>query len=240
MTIARAHLVDPSVSRGYHCITRCVRQACLLGASPNDRKVWIESRPRELVGVLSVAIAAFSVQDNHLHVLLRLDPALAGGWTEEDTASKLALLEPTATFEWYPACRASHWIVTLWSAVSGTSLSKRRRPSRDSCGWMTGGWGERMTTETVQNMPGKLAPEIVAKAIELHAQRSSQRRIAEHLGVHERTLSPVAEDQFERGLRARDLMIWSDQERTGTDMDRQEGRGIGPVRDGGAWGGATI
>jgi hypothetical protein len=24
MTIARAHLVDPSVSRWYHCITRCV------------------------------------------------------------------------------------------------------------------------------------------------------------------------------------------------------------------------
>jgi hypothetical protein len=56
MTIARAHLVDPSVSRGYHCITRCVRQACLLGASPNDRKVWIESRPQELLGVFSVAI----------------------------------------------------------------------------------------------------------------------------------------------------------------------------------------
>jgi hypothetical protein len=27
MTIARAHLVDPSVSRSYHCVTRCVRRA---------------------------------------------------------------------------------------------------------------------------------------------------------------------------------------------------------------------
>ena len=33
MTMARAHLVDPAVTRWYHCITRCVRRAFLLGES---------------------------------------------------------------------------------------------------------------------------------------------------------------------------------------------------------------
>jgi hypothetical protein len=28
MTMARAHLVNPSVTRWYHCVTRCVRRAC--------------------------------------------------------------------------------------------------------------------------------------------------------------------------------------------------------------------
>jgi hypothetical protein len=31
MTMARAHLVDVSMTRWYHCITRCVRRALLLG-----------------------------------------------------------------------------------------------------------------------------------------------------------------------------------------------------------------
>ena len=44
MTIARAHLVDPSVTRWYHCITRCVRRAFLLSEGTLDRKQWIEDR----------------------------------------------------------------------------------------------------------------------------------------------------------------------------------------------------
>ena len=48
MTIARAHLVDPAVTRWYHCVTRCVRRAFLLGEGMHDRKGWIENRLQEL------------------------------------------------------------------------------------------------------------------------------------------------------------------------------------------------
>ncbi len=44
MTMARAHLVDPAVTRWYHCVTRCVRRAFLLGEGPEDRKKWIKCR----------------------------------------------------------------------------------------------------------------------------------------------------------------------------------------------------
>ena len=60
MTIARAHLIDASVTRWYHCVTRCVRRAFLLGEGPNDRKVRIDDRLRELARIFSVAVGRFS------------------------------------------------------------------------------------------------------------------------------------------------------------------------------------
>jgi hypothetical protein len=33
MTIARAHLVDPAVTRRYHCLTRCVGRSPLIRPS---------------------------------------------------------------------------------------------------------------------------------------------------------------------------------------------------------------
>jgi len=83
MTIARAHLIDPSVTRWYHCVTRCVRRACLLGEGPQDRKQWIDQRIEELAQIFSIAVGGFSVLDNHLHLLVRLDPDVAASWSDE-------------------------------------------------------------------------------------------------------------------------------------------------------------
>ena len=56
MTIARAHLVDPTVSRWYHCVTRCVRRAFLCGTDEltgkcfEHRKVVLQNRLEFLAG----------------------------------------------------------------------------------------------------------------------------------------------------------------------------------------------
>ena len=84
MTIARAHLVDPSVTRWYHC----VRRAFLLGIS------WIEHRLEELAEIFSVAVAGFAILDNHLHLLVRLDPDVAQGWSDEDVVRRWGRLFP--------------------------------------------------------------------------------------------------------------------------------------------------
>ncbi len=42
MTIARRELVDVSVTSWYHCITRCVQRAFLLGEGLRDRKQWVK------------------------------------------------------------------------------------------------------------------------------------------------------------------------------------------------------
>jgi REP element-mobilizing transposase RayT len=85
MTIARRQQIDPSVARWYHCTSRYVRQASLLGEvkGASNRKEWIEARLKELAEIFAVGVGGFSAMDNHLHVLLRLDPEVAKGWSDD-------------------------------------------------------------------------------------------------------------------------------------------------------------
>jgi hypothetical protein len=49
MTKARFRLVDTSVSRWYHCVSRCCRKAYLLSDENGfQRKEWIDQRLKEL------------------------------------------------------------------------------------------------------------------------------------------------------------------------------------------------
>jgi hypothetical protein len=94
MTIARAHLVDETLTRWYHCLTRCVRRASLLGDQVHNRKAWIENRLEELAQCFAVSVAGYSAMDNHLHVLVRLDPGVADDWSEEDVVRRWGRLCP--------------------------------------------------------------------------------------------------------------------------------------------------
>lgn len=93
MTSARSKSVDPKISRWYHCFSRCVRQAFLLRQG-DKRKQWIEDRLREVVQAFAVSVGSFAILDNHFHLLLRLDPAVAAGWSAEEVVSKWAQLHP--------------------------------------------------------------------------------------------------------------------------------------------------
>ena len=63
MTIARAQLVDTSLTRWYHCVTRCVRRAFLLGEGDYNRKEWIENRLEELAKIFAAAVGGSSGLD---------------------------------------------------------------------------------------------------------------------------------------------------------------------------------
>ena len=62
MTMARAHLVDLSLTRWYHCVTRCVRRAFLLAEGPENRKEWIENRLQELAEIFAIAVCSNDAQ----------------------------------------------------------------------------------------------------------------------------------------------------------------------------------
>jgi hypothetical protein len=95
MTTARRRLIDPEITRWYHCISRCVRDLLLLGMEGGiDRKAWIQNRLHELGDVFAVSVAGFAVLDNHLHVLARLDPEIAEGWSDEEVLRRWSKLYP--------------------------------------------------------------------------------------------------------------------------------------------------
>jgi REP element-mobilizing transposase RayT len=94
MTIARSKQINTSETRWYHCMTQCVQQALLLGKGTFDRKEWLEDRLKELAEIFAVGVGGFSVMDTHLHLLLRIDPEVAEGLTDEQVTRRWARLFP--------------------------------------------------------------------------------------------------------------------------------------------------
>jgi REP element-mobilizing transposase RayT len=84
MTMPRRTLVDVAITRYYHCISRCVRRAFLCGEGVTHRKAWIEARLEFLAKHFAISVCGFAILDNHLHVLCRLDPGIADGWSDEE------------------------------------------------------------------------------------------------------------------------------------------------------------
>lgn len=100
MTTARSALITPGSAGTFHCVQRCVRRAFLCGRdrytgqSFEHRKDWIEARLLLLADCFAVAIHAYAVMSNHLHVVLQLDPAWQATWTDAEVATRWVRLFP--------------------------------------------------------------------------------------------------------------------------------------------------
>jgi REP element-mobilizing transposase RayT len=129
MTIARSQLISVSVTRWYHCVTRCVRRAFLLGEGESDRKQWIENRIEELAQVFAVAVGGFSVMDNHLHLLLRLDPDLAAGWSVEEITRRWGRLFPPRDKRRRPLPISENWVRDRVKDVAWVARARERLQS---------------------------------------------------------------------------------------------------------------
>ena len=75
-----------------------------------DRKEWIELRLQELADIFAVAVGGFSVMDNHLHVLVRLDPDLATDWSDEEVVRRWGRLFPPRDKSRKPLPVSKTWV----------------------------------------------------------------------------------------------------------------------------------
>ena len=82
----------------------------LLAKAAEDRKAWIEQRLQELAQIFAVGVGGFSVMDNHLHVLLRLDPDVASGWSDEEVVRRWGRLVPPRDKARQPLPVCDNWV----------------------------------------------------------------------------------------------------------------------------------
>ena len=94
MTIARHELVDPEITRYYHCVGRCVRRAFLCGTdhfsgqSYEHRRQWVVDRLRGLAEVFAVDVCAYAVMSNHYHLVLKLAPERVERWSDDEVETR--------------------------------------------------------------------------------------------------------------------------------------------------------
>jgi len=105
MTTARSLLVTPGSDACYHCVQRCVRRAFLCGIdrysgkSFEHRKAWIEERLHHLGACFAIAVHAYAVMSNHLHVVVQVDSAAVSTWSDDEVAARWLQLFPPADAE---------------------------------------------------------------------------------------------------------------------------------------------
>ena len=112
----RRNLIDLSECTCYHVISRCTRQLHLLGTDPAsraERKGLLLKQLERLASFTAVGIAGWSVMDNHLHLLLKVDTDAARSWSDREVARRWLKLHPARGWLSQPdrggrrACRRS-------------------------------------------------------------------------------------------------------------------------------------
>lgn len=120
MAYPRSQLVVPGAEGTYHCVARCVRRAFLCGSDAltgrccDHRKDWIEAHLLELASLFSMSVLAYAVMSNHVHAVLRVDPAAARGWSDQEVADRWVRLFPARIDGEVDldACRRKAWVLT--------------------------------------------------------------------------------------------------------------------------------
>jgi REP element-mobilizing transposase RayT len=100
MTRPRSHIAPPDRAGTYHCVQRCVRRAFLCGVDDysgrnfEHRKTWVEERMLHVADCFAVAIHAYAVMSNHLHLVIGIDPGAAAAWSDDEVAARWGRLFP--------------------------------------------------------------------------------------------------------------------------------------------------
>lgn len=78
----------------FHCTSRCVRGSYLCGvnresgADYTHRRKWLANHLQFLAECFSIKLAAYTVMENHFHVVLRVEKEVALSWPDSEVVSR--------------------------------------------------------------------------------------------------------------------------------------------------------
>jgi hypothetical protein len=144
-------------------------------------KKWIEKRIEELTESFAVGVGGFSVMDNHLHLLVRLDPGVAQGWSDEEVVRRWGQLCPPRDKSRHPLPVTEEWVQRRLKDLQWVATTRGRLQSVswymkflfERLGCSSRSWQVRI--ERLRE--GRLLGRFFASS------RAKLREIAERLGV---------------------------------------------------------
>ena len=98
--IAHEAQFTPGEIATVHVVNRAVRRVFFMGLDKlsginyDYRKVWLERRIEQLAAYFSIDLLAFSILDNHVHLILRQRPDLVGSWDDTEVSRRWLMLCP--------------------------------------------------------------------------------------------------------------------------------------------------
>lgn len=224
MPRARKHLVSVSDTPYYHVTSRCVRRAFLCGTdrfsgrSYEHRRQWIEERIRILSSLFCIELCAYAIMSNHYHLVVRLNPAEASTWTDDDVLERwTALFRGPFLVQRYRAGDplSAAELDTLRSVITVfrrrlSSLSwfmkclnepiARRANAEDRC---TGHfWEARFHSQALRSERALLAAMAYVDLNPVRAGLESRPEKSEHTSLRARIDSGRLLDQLGGGIRA--------------------------------------
>lgn len=69
----------------------------LTGKDFSHRRVWVMEELARLSEIFAITVCGFSLMDNHMHNLLRLEEALCASWSDEEVLRRAKALHPYAS-----------------------------------------------------------------------------------------------------------------------------------------------
>ena len=99
MALPREQIVSNEIANWYHVVNRCVRRAYLCGEGFEHRKEMIRQRLIHLSKIFCIEIASYAIMDNHLHIVMRLDPKGAENFSDKEVATRWLQATP-ALWDW--------------------------------------------------------------------------------------------------------------------------------------------